>query len=267
MNENLIPSARLYAARHQLEIAESPGSGKDGIVFIARRKDRSWQGNCLLAEAAQAKSRQRPGVRLASAALERPTYSSEGFFQKRDAERLQVVHQRLRRVTGKRERGGILYYLVSGESGSRNRPRPEHPRVCKCCYTFVGAATLLQVLLHFCRCYTFGARLLHAAKIRHAQALPRSATLLATPLRLCPTKRNFSASAFHLSVFQRLRPCPPATNCNKLQVTATKIVPGHASASSLPSCISDFSASAVPPPPELRAKLQLLTVLAVIITY
>ena len=38
MNESLIPSARLYAVRHQLEIAESPGSGKDGIVLIAKRK-------------------------------------------------------------------------------------------------------------------------------------------------------------------------------------------------------------------------------------
>src|SRR5215471_9164110 len=38
MNESLIPNVRLYATRHQLEIAESPGSGKDGIIFIARRK-------------------------------------------------------------------------------------------------------------------------------------------------------------------------------------------------------------------------------------
>src|SRR6266566_3614580 len=38
MNESLIPSARLYAVQHQLEIAESPGSGKDGIVLIAKRK-------------------------------------------------------------------------------------------------------------------------------------------------------------------------------------------------------------------------------------
>src|SRR5260370_40267721 len=38
MNESLIPSARLYAVRHQLELAESPGSGKDGIVLIAKRK-------------------------------------------------------------------------------------------------------------------------------------------------------------------------------------------------------------------------------------
>jgi len=38
MNESLIPSARLYALRHQLELAESPGSGKDGIVLVAKRK-------------------------------------------------------------------------------------------------------------------------------------------------------------------------------------------------------------------------------------
>jgi len=38
MNESLIPTARLYAARNQLEIAESPGSGKDGIVLVAKRK-------------------------------------------------------------------------------------------------------------------------------------------------------------------------------------------------------------------------------------
>jgi hypothetical protein len=38
MNESLIPNARLYAVRHQLEVAESPGSGKDGIVLVATRK-------------------------------------------------------------------------------------------------------------------------------------------------------------------------------------------------------------------------------------
>jgi hypothetical protein len=38
MNENLIPNARLYAARHQLELAETLGSGKDGIVLVAKRK-------------------------------------------------------------------------------------------------------------------------------------------------------------------------------------------------------------------------------------
>ena len=38
MNESLIPNARLYAVRHQLELAESPGSGKDGIVLVATRK-------------------------------------------------------------------------------------------------------------------------------------------------------------------------------------------------------------------------------------
>ena len=38
MNEILIPNARLYAGRHQLELAESLGSGKDGIVLVAKRK-------------------------------------------------------------------------------------------------------------------------------------------------------------------------------------------------------------------------------------
>jgi hypothetical protein len=38
MNELLIPNARLYAARHQLELAESLGSGKDGIVLVAKHK-------------------------------------------------------------------------------------------------------------------------------------------------------------------------------------------------------------------------------------
>jgi hypothetical protein len=38
MNENLIPNARLYADQHQLELAERLGSGKDGIVLVAKRK-------------------------------------------------------------------------------------------------------------------------------------------------------------------------------------------------------------------------------------
>ena len=38
MNEILIPNARLYAARHQLEFAETLGSGKDGIVLVAKNK-------------------------------------------------------------------------------------------------------------------------------------------------------------------------------------------------------------------------------------
>jgi hypothetical protein len=37
MNEILIPKARLYASRRQLELAEPLGSGKDGIVLVARR--------------------------------------------------------------------------------------------------------------------------------------------------------------------------------------------------------------------------------------
>jgi hypothetical protein len=38
MNEILIPNAGLYAARHQLELAETLGSGKDGIVLVAKHK-------------------------------------------------------------------------------------------------------------------------------------------------------------------------------------------------------------------------------------
>ena len=39
MNEILITNARLYAGRHQLELAaERLGSGKDGIVIVARNK-------------------------------------------------------------------------------------------------------------------------------------------------------------------------------------------------------------------------------------
>ena len=36
MNEFLVPNARPYAARYQLEFAEPLGSGKDGIVLVAR---------------------------------------------------------------------------------------------------------------------------------------------------------------------------------------------------------------------------------------
>src|SRR5213594_4171329 len=38
MNENLIPNARHYAARRQIELAEQLGSGKDGIVLACRLK-------------------------------------------------------------------------------------------------------------------------------------------------------------------------------------------------------------------------------------
>ena len=38
MNEILIPNARLYASRRELELAETLGSGKDGIVLVAKRK-------------------------------------------------------------------------------------------------------------------------------------------------------------------------------------------------------------------------------------
>ncbi len=40
MNEMLIPNALQYAARHQLELAEGLGSGKDGIVRVAKHKAR-----------------------------------------------------------------------------------------------------------------------------------------------------------------------------------------------------------------------------------
>ncbi len=38
MNEILTSNARLYASRHQLELAEPLGSGKDGIVLAGKRK-------------------------------------------------------------------------------------------------------------------------------------------------------------------------------------------------------------------------------------
>src|SRR6059058_2530444 len=38
MNEILLPDIRLYAERQQLELAEKLGSGKDGIVLVAKRK-------------------------------------------------------------------------------------------------------------------------------------------------------------------------------------------------------------------------------------
>jgi hypothetical protein len=38
MNEILIPNAHRYAYRHQLELGETLGSGKDGIVLVAGRK-------------------------------------------------------------------------------------------------------------------------------------------------------------------------------------------------------------------------------------
>jgi len=38
MNESLTVNAQSYAARRELEIAERLGSGKDGTVFVAKRK-------------------------------------------------------------------------------------------------------------------------------------------------------------------------------------------------------------------------------------
>jgi RIO-like serine/threonine protein kinase len=40
MNENLLSQARLFASRHQLEIGEPLGSGKDGIVIVAKRNEK-----------------------------------------------------------------------------------------------------------------------------------------------------------------------------------------------------------------------------------
>ena len=40
MNENLTPNAQLYASAHELELAEPLGSGKDGIVLVAKRKSK-----------------------------------------------------------------------------------------------------------------------------------------------------------------------------------------------------------------------------------
>src|SRR4051812_231907 len=38
MNENLLPSAKLYASQHELELVKPLGSGKDGIVLATKRK-------------------------------------------------------------------------------------------------------------------------------------------------------------------------------------------------------------------------------------
>jgi hypothetical protein len=40
MNESLIPNAGLYASQRGLELAETLGSGKDGIVLVAKHKGR-----------------------------------------------------------------------------------------------------------------------------------------------------------------------------------------------------------------------------------
>jgi hypothetical protein len=44
MNEILIPNARFYADRHQLELVETLGSGKDGIVLVAKHKAQPASG-------------------------------------------------------------------------------------------------------------------------------------------------------------------------------------------------------------------------------
>jgi hypothetical protein len=40
MNEILMPKARLFAARRQLDLTETLGSGKDGIVLVAKHKNK-----------------------------------------------------------------------------------------------------------------------------------------------------------------------------------------------------------------------------------
>ena len=45
MNEILLPNARLYAARRQLDLAETLGSGKDGIVLAAKHKTNPADGS------------------------------------------------------------------------------------------------------------------------------------------------------------------------------------------------------------------------------
>jgi hypothetical protein len=44
MNELLIPNANRYAVLHQLELAEALGSGKDGIVLVAKNKLKPGDG-------------------------------------------------------------------------------------------------------------------------------------------------------------------------------------------------------------------------------
>lgn len=40
MNEKLIPNIRAYASRRQIEIVESLGAGKDGIVMVGKSKSK-----------------------------------------------------------------------------------------------------------------------------------------------------------------------------------------------------------------------------------
>jgi hypothetical protein len=40
MNESLIPNAKAYASRRELDLAEKLGSGKDGIVWVAKNKSK-----------------------------------------------------------------------------------------------------------------------------------------------------------------------------------------------------------------------------------
>ena len=43
MNEQLILSCQLYANLRQLELAEKLGSGKDGIVLVAKNKTKAGE--------------------------------------------------------------------------------------------------------------------------------------------------------------------------------------------------------------------------------
>src|SRR4051794_16787129 len=70
MNEQLIPNARLYAVRYQLEVAELLGSGKDGIVFISRRKDKAGQGAIKVLKEVEAYHREKLAyLRLTQASI------------------------------------------------------------------------------------------------------------------------------------------------------------------------------------------------------
>jgi hypothetical protein len=40
MNESLIPNAQTYASQWELDLAEKLGSGKDGIVLVAKNKSK-----------------------------------------------------------------------------------------------------------------------------------------------------------------------------------------------------------------------------------
>ena len=59
MNENLIARARLYAARRRLEIAETLGSGKDGIILVVKHKGRPGESAVKVLRGAEAYLREK----------------------------------------------------------------------------------------------------------------------------------------------------------------------------------------------------------------